>query len=95
MTTTKPVYAPWSVDEQRVLHTHYRTLGSAGCVQMLPGRTRTAVRSEAQQLGIRYDHKAAGRLAAEAGCDLRREATWREPKPRYPSVWHYAAGAAA
>lgn len=97
MEAGKTTYVPWSPSEQRVIYQHYRALGVEGCMPLLPGRTSTAVRNEAQQLGIRYDYKSAARRAKEAAHEagLRRETTWRAPHPRYPSVWHYAAGASA
>lgn len=97
MATTATTYVPWSVDEQRVIHQHYRALGAAGCLPLLPGRTRCGIRNEAQQLGLRYDYKAAARRRTETAHETgaRPEPTWRAPQPRFASVWHYAAGASA
>lgn len=42
----------WSDEEEQILRAYYADVGAAGCVEMLPHRTSTAIRTHAHKLGI-------------------------------------------
>ena len=46
---------PWTDDEAAVLLSRYEQGGSAACLPLLPGRTKSQVQNRARWMGIRYE----------------------------------------
>jgi hypothetical protein len=48
----RPRRNSWRPDENEIIRQHYREIGAVGCAERLPGRTKEAIRTQADRLGV-------------------------------------------